>query len=242
MAMDISKFDAIKDKARKMIHDDAKIDSKIIKERQEDRERTYRSLKSSSAPVMTGFENIAPSYGSNGTSINKINENYSNDTSEEKLYNDIDNRMKQYAESRKTQPSQPIQSPAQINKSLPKEILESFSNNYIDQSAFNPNTSILDKIGITDNNLQTQQENYIPQQNQTTSKIDYEMIKAIVESSVKKYVNALGKKMLNENKSMPNLDEINAIQITDKKIAIVTKSGNLYEGKLEFKKNIKGES
>ena len=48
--------------------------------------------------------------------------------------------------------------------------------------------------------------------------------------------------MLNENKSVANLDEINAIQITDKKIAIVTKNGNLFEGKLNFVKNIKGES
>ena len=130
-----------------------------------------------------------------------------------------------------------------MNKTLPKEILESFSNNYIDQSIFDPNRSVLDKMGITGDNLQQQNESTQATQQAIASggKIDYEMIKAIVESSVKKYVNALGKKMLNESKSATNLDEINAIQITDKKIAIVTKSGNLYEGKLEFKKNIKGE-
>ena len=242
MAMDISKFEQIKNKARKMIKEDAKNDAHIIKERQLDRERTYRSLKGSSAPAVTGFENIAPSYGSNGTSLNALNENYSVDNSDERLYEAMDKQMEQYTANR-TQNSyqQQVQSPTQINKGLPKEILESFSNNYIDQSVFDPHMSVLDKMGISGDNSQPQQENYVPQQPQTTTKVDYEMIKAIVESSVKKYVNALGKKMLTENKSSVNLDEINAIQITDKKIAIVTKNGNLFEGKLSFVKNIKGE-
>lgn len=242
MGIDVNKFEQIKNKARKMIHEDAKSDSAIIKERQMDRERTYRSLKGSSAPAITGFENIAPSYGSNGTSISRINENYSDDNSEERLYAAMDNRMKQYSENRQAQPSMAVsQAPMQVNKNLPKEILESFSNNYIDQSVFDPNMSVLDKMGITGGNEQPMQESYVPQQSQSTAKVDYEMIKAIVESSVKKYVNALGKKMLNENKSVTNLDEINAIQITDKKIAIVTKNGNLFEGKLSFVKNVKGE-
>jgi len=242
MGIDANKFEQIKNKARKMIHSDAQADSAIIKERQMDRERTYRSLKGSSAPAITGFENIAPSYGSNGTSISRINENYSDDNSEERLYAAMDNRMKQYSENRQAQPSMAVsQAPMQVNKNLPKEILESFSNNYIDQSVFDPNMSVLDKMGITGDNLQPQQESYATQQPQSTAKVDYEMIKAIVESSVKKYVNALGKKMLTENKSVTNLDEINAIQITDKKIAIVTKNGNLFEGKLQFVKNVKGE-
>lgn len=241
--MDTSKFEAIKNKARKMIHEDAKQDAHIIKERQADRERTYRSLKGSAAPAITGFENIAPSYGANGTSIGRINENYSDDDSEERLYAAIDGSVKQYTENRQSQPvMQVTQAPTQVNKGLPREILESFSKNYIDQSVFDPNRSVLDKMGITGDNMQPQQENYVPQQSQSSAKVDYEMIKAIVESSVKKYVNALGKKMLNENKSVANLDEINAIQITDKKIAIVTKNGNLFEGKLNFVKNIKGES
>ena len=116
MAMDANKFESIKNKARKMIHDDAQKDSAIIKERQEDREKTYRSLKGSGAAAVTGFENVAPSYGSNGTSISRINENYSDD-SEERLYSAIDGKMKQFSESRNSQqyvPSQPAN--AQINK------------------------------------------------------------------------------------------------------------------------------
>lgn len=235
MAMDASKFDAIKNKARKMIHEDAKQDSAIIKERQQDRERTYRSLKESGAAVATGFENIAPSYGSNGTSIGRINEAYDDDNNDA-LYSAMDNRMNQFMEGRQTQPQIPIQqSPTQINKGLPKEILESFSNNYIDQSVFDPNRSVLDRIGVS--NDQPIIENTNQPQHQTTAggKVDYELIKSIVESTVKKYINALGKKMLNEN------NDLAMIQVGDKKINIVTRDGNLFEAKLEFKKNIKSK-
>ena len=243
MAMDVNKFEAIKNKARKMIHEDAKSDSAIIKERQLDREKTYRSLKGSGVAAATGFENIAPSYGSNGTSMSRVNEAYSDDN-DNALYEAMDKQMEQYNMNRSQNSYQQpqMQVPTQVNKGLPKEILESFSNNYIDQSVFDPNKSVLDKLGIGGDPLQQQNENTQPRQQMSTSggKVDYEIIKGIVEGAVKKYVNALGKKMLTENKNT-TLDEINAIQITDKKIAIVTKSGNLYEGKLSFVKNIKGE-
>ncbi len=225
--MDASKFNAIKEKARKMIHEDAKADSHIIKARVADR---------NNPAFFSDQPNDAYSKVASYNTSSNINENYSYDDSEERLYADIDKRIEQLSNTGNNQ-QQPIMQTEQINKSLPKEILESFSKNYIDQSVFDPNRSVLDKLGIKgDNTQQTIREN-----KSVEGKIDYEMIKAIVESSVKKYVTALGKKMLTENKSVTNLDEINAIQITDKKIAIVTKSGNLYEGKLEFKKNIKGE-
>ena len=235
MAMDTSKFEAIKNKARKIIHEDAKNDSHIIKERQADRNNPafFSDQPSDAYSQVTSFNNSASQ---------QINESY-DDNSEQKLYAAMDDRMKQFSQNRQQQPQYSAQMPTQINKGLPKEILESFSNNYIDQSVFDPNKSVLDKIGITGNDIQQPiQEKYIPQQTQSNGKIDYELIKSIVESSVKKYVNAWGKKMLTENKTLNNLDEINAIQITDKKIAIVTKNGNLFEGKLEFKKNIKGGS
>ncbi len=235
MAMDTNKFEAIKNKARKMIHEDAKQDAHIIKARQADRNNPafYRDQPTDAYSQVTSF---------NGSSQERINESYM-DNSEEKLYAAMDDKMKKLYEKKQQDNVAVYQSPMQVNKGLPKEILESFSNNYIDQSVFDPNRSVLDKMGITGDNLQLQNGNTQATQQTIASggKIDYEMIKAIVESSVKKYVNALGKKMLNESKSTTNLDEINAIQITDKKIAIVTKSGNLYEGKLEFKKNIKGE-
>ena len=234
MAMDTSKFEAIKNKARKMIHEDAKQDSAIIRERQADRERTYRSLKGSGAPAVTGFENVAPSYGSNGTSIGRISENYSDDNNDA-LYSAMDDRMKQFVEGRQQQPQYVSQTPTQINKGLPKEILESFSNNYIDQSVFGPNRSVLDRIGVTNGQQQITEtvQTYQPVQQNVGGNVDYELIKSIVESAVKKYVNALGKKVLNEN------NDLSMIQVGEKKINLVTKSGDIYEAQLKFVKNIK---
>jgi GH15 family glucan-1,4-alpha-glucosidase len=124
-----------------------------------------------------------------------------------------------------------------VNKGLPKEILESFSKNYIDQSVFDPNRSVLDRIGVTNGQQQVTEtvQTYQPvqpiQQNVGGS-VDYELIKTIVESAVKKYVNALGKKVLTEN------NDLNMIQVGEKKINLVTKSGDIYEAQLKFVKNI----
>ena len=126
------------------------------------------------------------------------------------------------------------QMPRQVNKGLPKEILESFSSNYIDQSVFDPNRSVLDKLGIEGGNTaQPIQENVSqPNYQPSNGKIDYELIKSIVEASVKKYVNALSKKMLTEN------NDLGMIQVGDKKINLVTKNGNVFEAELKFVKNI----
>lgn len=240
MAIDINQFEKIKDKARKLIKEDAKNDSHIIKERQMDRERTYRSLKGAGAAAVTGFENIAPSYGSNGVSMSTVNEAYSDDN-DNALYNAMDGRMKQFMESRNNVQMTPAaQNPTPINTALPREILESFSEKYIDQSAFDPNKSVLEKMGIVGNNQPAAQQesvqNYQPQA--VNAKVDYELIKNIVESTVKKYVGALSKKMLTENKVNED-SEINAIQFTGKKFVFVTKGGDMYEsGNLKFIKNV----
>jgi hypothetical protein len=230
MAMDTSKFDAIKNKARKIIHEDAQKDSHIIKARQADRNNPafFRDQPVDAYSQMTSLN------GSSNSSM--MNESAYVDDSEEKLGVAMDNRMKQFMENRQpTQQMQVSQAPKQINKNLPKEILESFSNNYIDQSALDPDRPVLDRIGIT-NGAQQITETYQPVQKPVGNvNVDYELIKSIVESAVKKYVNALGKKMLTENKD----NDLAMIQIGDKKLNIVTKDGNLYEAKLEFKRNIK---
>ena len=227
MAMDVSKFEAIKNKARKMIHEDAKADSHIIKARQADRNnpKFFKDQPSDAYSQVTSFN------GSSSSNI--VNEAYVDD-SEDKLGAAMDNRMKQFMENR--QPTQQIQMPRQMNKNLPKEILESFSNNYIDTNALDPDRPVLDRIGITDGTQQIT-ETYQPTKQVVGGSVDYEIIKSIVESAVKKYVNALGKKMLTENKD----NDLAMIQVGDKKINLVTKSGDLYEAKLEFKRNIKSK-
>lgn len=239
MANEMVNLDAVKGmaRARKMIHDDAKNDSHIIKERVTDRERTYKSLKGVAAPIATGFDNIAPSYGSNGNSISSIQESY-NDDSEDKLYAAFDNKMKQVYENRQQPQIQMSNSQSrQINKNLPKEILESFSKNFIDTSAMNTERPVLDRIGLTQEaqpqtNVVAEDVSY-----GSSAKIDYELIKNIVEGCVKKYVNALGKKMLTENKE--NNGEIKAVYYTGNKFKFIDSAGNIYESKLVKAGNVK---
>lgn len=227
MAMDASKFEAIKNKARKMIHEDAKADSHIIKARQADRNNPafFRDQPTDAYSQVTSF-NGSPSN-------NMVNEAYVDD-SEDKLGAAMDSRMKQFMENR--QPAQQTQMPRQMNKNLPKEILESFSNNYIDTNALGPDRPVLDRIGITDGPQQIT-ETYQPTKQVVGGSVDYEIIKSIVESAVKKYVNALGKKMLTESKD----NDLAMIQVGDKKINLVTKGGDLYEANLKFLKNIKSK-
>lgn len=235
--MELSNLDAVKGmaRARKMIHDDAKQDAHIIKERVADREKTYRSLKSYAPAVTTGFESLAPSYGgsnSMNTMPTQVNESYVDD-SEDKLFAAFNQKMQVRENAVQSQmPYTPVQGqPRQVNKNLPKEILESFSNNFIDQSALNTERPVLDRIGITTDNQQQSQIN----ESQTSvanssTKIDYELIKAIVENSVKKYINALGKKMLTEGKESDG--DIKAIHLSGNKFKFIDGKGNIYESKL----------
>jgi hypothetical protein len=224
-------FNAVKDRARKMIHDDAKKDAHIIRERQRDR----NNPKYFEGQPNDAYSNVTSLAG--GSSQNTITESYVDD-SEDKLGAAMDSRMKNFMENRQMPQMQvPVQTqtPTMVNKGLPREILESFSNNYIDQSVFDPNRSVLDRIGVTNGQQQITEtvQTYQPVQQTTGGNVDYELIKSIVESAVKKYVNALGKKVLTEN------NDLSMIQVGEKKINLVTKSGDIYEAQLKFVKNIK---
>lgn len=224
-------FNAVKDRARKMIHDDAKKDAHIIRERQRDR----NNPKYFEGQPNDAYSNVTSLAG--GSSQNTITESYVDD-SEDKLGAAMDSRMKNFMENRQMPQMQvpmQTQTPTVVNKGLPREILESFSNNYIDQSVFDPNRSVLDRIGVTNGQQQITEtvQTYQPVQQNVGGSVDYELIKSIVESAVKKYVNALGKKVLTEN------NDLSMIQVGEKKINLVTKSGDIYEAQLKFVKNIK---
>jgi hypothetical protein len=224
-------FNAVKDRARKLIHDDAKMDSHIIRERQRDR----NNPKYFEGQPNDAYSNVTSLAGS--SSQNTITESYVDD-SEDRLGAAMDSRMKNFMENRQMPQMQaPVQTqtPTMVNKGLPREILESFSSNYIDQSVFDPNRSVLDRIGVTNGQQQITEtvQTYQPVQQATGGNVDYELIKSIVESAVKKYVNALGKKVINEN------NDLSMIQVGEKKINLVTKSGDIYEAQLKFVKNIK---
>ena len=222
-------FESIKDKARRLIHDDAKKDAHIIQERQRDR---ANFLSKQTGGVATPFDNIAPSYSTGRPSVASLHENYDDGEKVNAMFSQMDARMNALMESTRTK--QNLSNPNVIRKNmknskLPKEILESFSENYIDQEA-----PILDQMGVTNGEQQIIQEEIIPSQN---NGIDYGLIKNIIESSVKKYTAALYKKMINESKSNDN--NIAAVRFTGDKFAIITKNGDLYEANMTFKKNVK---
>ena len=227
-------FNAVKDKARKMIHSDAQKDSHIIKERQRDR----NNPKYFEGQPNDAYSNVTSLAG--GSSQNTITESYVDD-SEDRLGAAMDSRMKNFMENRQMpQPMMqtPTQTPTMVNKGLPREILESFSNNYIDQSVFDPNRSVLDRIGVTNGQQQITEtvQTYQPVQQNVGGSVDYELIKSIVESAVKKYINALGKKVLTEN------NDLSMIQVGEKKINLVTKAGDVYEATLIKKYNVKDKT
>lgn len=224
-------FNAVKDRARKMIHDDAKKDAHIIRERQRDR----NNPKYFEGQPNDAYSNVTSLAG--GSSQNTITESYVDD-SEDRLGAAMDSRMKNFMENRQMPQMQvpaQTQTPTMVNKGLPREILESFSSNYIDQSVFDPNRSVLDRIGVTNGQQQITEtvQTYQPVQQTAGGNVDYELIKSIVESAVKKYVSALGKKVITEN------NDLSMIQVGEKKINLVTKSGDIYEAQLKFVKNIK---
>ena len=221
-------FESIKDKARRLIHNDAKADAHVIQERQRDR---AAFLNKQTGAVATPFDNMAPSYSVGGPSMAALHENY-DEGKENEMFSQMDSRMNALMEStKKSKKTQNVNviSKNMNNSKLPKEILESFSNNYIDQEA-----PILDQMGVTDGEQQIIQEEVIQTPN---TGVDYSLIKDIIESAVKKYTGALYKKMLNENKSNDN--NIAAVRFTGDKFAIITKNGDLYEANMTFKRNVK---
>ena len=222
------RFASIKDKARKLIHDDAKQDAHIIKERVADRNNA-QFFRDQPNDAYSSMQNMVSSRSLNETTMN-------DDDSEERLYSAIDSKMNALMEKNNVTGYNNV-TPEVKNKNLPKEILESFGNNYIDQSVFDPNMSVLTKMGIQGDSLAEEVQKKQPIVEQQ-SKIDYGLIKDIVENAVKKYITALGKKMLTENKAVNENNEINAIQFTGKKFVFVTKGGDLFESNLKFIKNV----
>lgn len=122
-------------------------------------------------------------------------------------------------------------------KHIPREILESFATNKIDDSALLDGVfdsqnvlSMLDEgvqAKVTES-VQTQ-----PIQQVLTQSVDYPMIRTIVEDVVRKQIGALSKKMLNESKT----SDISTITL-GKTFKFLAKNGDIYEAKLQKIGNI----
>lgn len=242
---------AIMEKARRMIQSDAKKDAHIIKERQMDRAKfNEQAGRKYGGGVSTEFDNLMSSYStSSPTTTTVINEDRYVDDSEDRIYEAYENKMSQYRQANDTndyQINDPItessvqsanaMTGASSKSKLPKEILESFSKNYIDQSALDPRLANLDDIKPQPKPQQRERKQ-INEVKNVNSGVDYEIIKSIVESTVKKYMGAYSKKIINESKQN-NDNGIAAVQFLGDKFSFITKNGDLYEATLKFKQNL----
>lgn len=166
----------------------------------------------------------------------------------------LDKYLKEGKVQRNTQPSEAPMQPqprqprpidtsrlSESAKHIPREILESFATNKIDDSALLDGVfdsqnalSMLDegvqakpKAKVTES-VQTQ-----PIQQVLTQSVDYPMIRTIVEDVVRKQIGALSKKMLNESKT----SDISTITL-GKTFKFLAKNGDIYEAKLQKIGNI----
>lgn len=130
-----------------------------------------------------------------------------------------------------------------INKKMPKAIIESMMNNPINpvqdnladlDALFSNNSgdsaysSQVNKVSKMPGFSTYINENTQPSQQMQSSQIDYSLIKMIVKECVNEAI----------EKYMKDVDNINLIRLGDN-IKFLTKDGSLYEGKLNYKGNVK---
>ena len=248
-ALDSSAFETIKQnarnsKARKLIHQDALQDSHIIAERQRDR---GNFLKNSKSLAGDAFDMMEDSYStsSNRSAVNEevgqagVQYDQMLEQRMAKLQQGVNQQQMSgglglVSQNRLIQEEAP-----RAAKFLPKEIVEAFKQNPIGNDTIdtsNEEVQEVKQIMKNSNNLPTQ--NVINEQ--TTNGVDYGLIKTIIESAVKKYANALNKRIISENKSTAkgNISELKAMKIGNK-FSFISENGDIYEAKLIFKGNIK---
>lgn len=248
-ALDSSAFETIKQnarnsKARKLIHQDALQDSHIIAERQRDR---GNFLKNSKSLAGDAFDMMEDTYS---TSSNRHDVNEEVGQAGIQYDQMLEQRMAKLQQGMNQQQmsgglglvnqNRLVQEEApRASKFLPKEIVEAFKQNPIGNDPINTSNDEVQEVKQimkNSNNLPTQ--NVINEQ--TTNGVDYGLIKTIIESAVKKYANALNKRIISENKSTAkgNISELKAMKIGNK-FSFISENGDIYEAKLIFKGNIK---
>lgn len=156
---------------------------------------------------------------------------------------------------RESRPAATLNRPMQNNTSkLPKVIRESITNNPLDDvmNEYSTGGSILDSIGYTPKQQKEYvQEAYVPEQYASSAPqpvyyqpqqpqyipqpalgIDYNYIRAIVNECVQANIQQIKEEILKES-------ALKTIRIGgENKIQLIDNKNNLYESRLEFKKNI----
>lgn len=237
-----NRISAALERAKKMIAEDAQADSHVLKARELNRNnpKNYKGQPNdiySKITSMTeiGEENDQPA----------INESYEeNDYDNGKLDAAYDSMTENLLESVRSNKQQMVPRGNNFNSSkLPKEILKSLSENYIDESQLDYRRNLtleaaqqeLIKENAEQVNRQAQRQQVVVPQ--PSVNVDYSLIKTIVEDCMKKYAGAIVKKVLNENVNGGGGDTLRGIRIGDT-FSFITSSGDLYEAELKFKKNI----
>ena len=126
-------------------------------------------------------------------------------------------------------------------KHIPREILESFATNKIDDSALLDGVfDSQNALSMLDEGVQAKPKAKVtesvqaqPIQQVLTQSVDYPMIRTIVEDVVRKQIGALSKTMLNESKT----SDISTITL-GKTFKFLAKNGDIYEAKLQKIGNI----
>lgn len=233
------KANAANSKARQLIHSDAIQDSKVIKERQKDRNRIIDKTNN-------GIPGVPEANLVSSSSSNRVNEEIGSmgveydrqlDERMAALQKSVYNQTMGGGNLGLTQSSTANNNMPHASEFLPKEIVEAFKKNPIDVEPLNPNRSVLDTIGVTDGYQNVNEEKEQPQHN-TAAAIDYKMIKSIIEATVKKYAVALNKRMLNESKGGDNM--LQAMKIGNK-FSFIDGHGNIYEATLKKVGNVRGK-
>ena len=156
----------------------------------------------------------------------------------------INQQMHEAPTPRRVQKPQPIDTSrlSESAKHIPREILESFATNQIDDSALLDGVfSSSNALSMLEEGLPSRQQpkqvveevKQQPMQQVLTQSVDYPMIRTIVEDVIRKQIGALSKKMLNESKT----SDISTITL-GKTFKFLAKNGDIYEAKLQKIGNI----
>lgn len=121
---------------------------------------------------------------------------------------------------------------------LPKVIQESLTQNPIidEVNEFNTESSVLNNIQLNQQSMLTEQYHTPVQQSYnmqyTPQSIDYNYIRAIVNECIQNNIQQIKEEILKES-------TLKTIRVgAENKIQLIDNKNNLYESKLEFKKNI----